>query len=97
LSVGGAMFLISTMGLTVAISFAFEKIGGLPAAIIVHFTSNTLPAVLGLTTEANVVWDAVGKVLLAAALLIFFWREPATQEPRAASSHVQPVAPTPFL
>jgi uncharacterized protein len=78
-SLGGAMFLISTMGLTVAVSFAFEKIGGLPASIIVHFTSNTLPAVLGLTTEANVVWDAVGKVLLAAVLLLFFWREPGTQ------------------
>lgn len=76
-SLGGAMFLISTMGLTVAISFAFEKLGGLPAAIIVHFTANTLPAVLGLTTEANVVWDAAGKVLLATVLLIFVWREPA--------------------
>jgi hypothetical protein len=72
------MFLISTMGLAVAVSFAFEKLGGLPASIIVHFTANTLPAVLGLDTEANVVWDAVGKVLLAAILLIFFWREPAT-------------------
>jgi uncharacterized protein len=77
-TLGGAMFLISTMGLAVAVSFAFEKLGGLPASIIVHFTANTLPAVLGLDTEANVVWDAVGKVLLAAILLIFFWREPAT-------------------
>jgi uncharacterized protein len=94
---GGAMFLISTMGLTVAISFAFEKAGGLPAAIIVHFTSNTLPAVLGLTTEANVVWDAAGKVLLAAVLLLFFWREPGTQEPHAAPGHIQPPAPTPVL
>jgi membrane protease YdiL (CAAX protease family) len=81
-SVGGAMFLISTMGLTVAISFAFEKLGGLPAGIIVHYASNTLPAVLGLTTQANVVWDAAGKVLLAAVLLRFFWREPATPSER---------------
>jgi len=69
-SVGGAMFLISTMGLTVAVSFAFEKLGGLPSAVIVHFVSNTLPAVLGLTTQANIAWDAVGKVFLAAVLLV---------------------------
>jgi uncharacterized protein len=94
-TVGGAMFLISTMGLTVAVSFAFEKLGGLPASITVHFTSNALPAVLGLTTEANVVWDAAGKVLLAAVLLLFFWREPGTREPRAAPGHIQPPVPTP--
>jgi uncharacterized protein len=96
-TVGGAMFLISTMGLTVAVSFAFEKLGGLPSSVTVHFMSNTLPAVLGLTTEANIVWDAVGKVLLAAVLLLFFWREPGTQEPRAASSHIQPPASAPAL
>jgi membrane protease YdiL (CAAX protease family) len=77
-TLGGAMFLFSTMGLTVAVSFAFERLGGLPASIIVHFVANTLPAVLGLDTQANVVWDAVGKVVLAAVLLVFFWREPAT-------------------
>jgi uncharacterized protein len=96
-TVGGAMFLISTMGLTVAVSFAFEKLGGLPASITVHFMSNTLPAVLGLTTEANVVWDAVGKVLLAVVILLFFWREPATREPRAATSQTQPLTPTPVF
>jgi hypothetical protein len=85
------------MGLTVAVSFAFEKLGGLPSSVTVHFMSNTLPAVLGLTTEANIVWDAVGKVLLAAVLLLFFWREPGTQEPRAASSHIQPPTSAPAL
>jgi uncharacterized protein len=96
-SLGGAMFLISTMGLTVAVSFAYEKAGGLPAAIIVHFISNTLPAVLGLTTEANIVWDAAGKVLLAAVILLFFWQEPETEKPRAASSPIQAPAPTRVL
>jgi membrane protease YdiL (CAAX protease family) len=92
-TVGGAMFLISTMGLTVAVSFAFEKLGGLPASIIVHFTANTLPAVLGLETQANVVWDAVGKVLLAAVLLIFVWREPATRDAKVTSGTDQVGAP----
>jgi membrane protease YdiL (CAAX protease family) len=93
-TLGGAMFLISTMGLTVAVSFAFEKLGGLPASIIVHFTANTLPAVLGLDTEANVVWDAVGKVILAALLLIFFWREPATGATDNVSGGVEASQPT---
>ncbi len=96
-SLGGAMFLISTMGLTVAVSFAFEKLGGLPAAIIVHFTANTLPAVLGLTTQANVVWDAAGKALLASVVLRFLWREPGKEEPRAAPRPVRPLAPTPSV
>jgi uncharacterized protein len=96
-TVGGAMFLISTVGLTVAVSFAFEKLGGLPSSVTVHFMSNTLPAVLGLTTEANVAWDAAGKVLLAAVILLFFWREPGTREPRAAPSHIQPLTPTSVL
>lgn len=85
LTLGGAMFLISTVGLTVALSFAYEKLGGLSASVIAHFTANTLPAVLGLDTPANVVWDAVGKVLLATVLLTFFWREPAGAETSIAA------------
>ncbi|MFG3205326.1 type II CAAX prenyl endopeptidase Rce1 family protein [Streptomyces sp. NPDC048192] len=69
LSTGGLTFLISTTALTVAVAFAYEQLGGLPAAICVHFMSNLLPVVLGLASSAALAWDAVGKILLALVLL----------------------------
>jgi uncharacterized protein len=68
-SPGGLIFLVSTMALTVAVSFAYEQLGGLPAAICVHFMSNLLPVVLGLDSTSALTWDAVGKALLGLALL----------------------------
>lgn len=67
---GGLLFLLSTMALTVMISFTFEHLGGLPAAIVVHFGSNGADPLLGLTSQAANAWETGAKVVLAVALVL---------------------------
>ncbi len=68
-TVGGLLFLISTTALSTAVAYAYEHLGGLPAAIAVHFASNALPAALGLTSVFATATDTGAKVVLAAVLL----------------------------
>jgi len=82
-SLGGLAFLISTTALTILVSFAYERLAGLVGAISVHFASNTVPTMLGLTALSSVVLDAAAKVLMAVAVL-YLWKtseRPATLDP----------------
>lgn len=66
---GGVLFLLSTTGLCVIVSYAYERLGRLPAAVAVHFASNTVPALLGLVSTAAMAWDVAAKLTVAAVLL----------------------------
>lgn len=72
-TVGGLLFGVSTTALAVAVAFAAERLGGLPAAIAVHAASNIVPVLFGLTSQTASVWDAAAKIAVA-VLLLLHWR-----------------------
>ena len=80
---GGLLFLLSTTGLSVLVAYGYERLGRLPAAIAVHYASNTVPAVLGLLSTAAAAWDAAAKLVVAVVLLTLWSprRRPAPPGP----------------
>lgn len=63
------LFFVNCLPLSVVIGHAYEKLGGLPAAISVHFAFNLLSTVFGLTSTAAAGWSTLFEGLLAAVLL----------------------------
>jgi membrane protease YdiL (CAAX protease family) len=80
-TIDGLLFLLSTTALAVVISYAYERLGGLWAGISVHFSSNTVSTVLGITSTAGMAWSTAAMVALA-AILIATWptTAPTTEE-----------------